>query len=248
LLYLLAKKTDLLRDRAPVLWRQSKPYSLSAFQAAWWFGLILTSFVLIWLITGQYDFSPTALILLSIGLGTSLGATVIDSNKRNEASNPQIDNNELSHLLRDKQRLETELNDLTKAKDNDKLEQKKSEYRTKIDEIKEKFPNAIGPGGTKFYLDILSDSNGISFHRFQMLIWTLALGIIFITSVLGRLAMPDFDATLLALMGISAGTYLGFKIPENNGVATEHTTIPPAQEPPKNGAITPPSDKPGEQK
>src|SRR4051812_23936811 len=42
LLYLLAKKTDLLRDRAPVLWRQSKPYSLSAFQAAWWFGLILT--------------------------------------------------------------------------------------------------------------------------------------------------------------------------------------------------------------
>jgi hypothetical protein len=26
--------------------------------------------------------------------------------------------------------------------------------------------------------------------------------------------MPEFGATLLALMGISAGTYLGFKIPE----------------------------------
>jgi len=26
--------------------------------------------------------------------------------------------------------------------------------------------------------------------------------------------MPDFDTTTLALMGISSGTYLGFKIPE----------------------------------
>jgi len=26
--------------------------------------------------------------------------------------------------------------------------------------------------------------------------------------------MPEFDNTLLALMGISSGTYLGFKIPE----------------------------------
>lgn len=26
--------------------------------------------------------------------------------------------------------------------------------------------------------------------------------------------MPEFDGTLLALMGISSGTYLGFKIPE----------------------------------
>jgi len=26
--------------------------------------------------------------------------------------------------------------------------------------------------------------------------------------------MPEFSATLLALQGITAGTYLGFKIPE----------------------------------
>jgi hypothetical protein len=26
--------------------------------------------------------------------------------------------------------------------------------------------------------------------------------------------MPEFSTTLLALMGISSGTYLGFKIPE----------------------------------
>ncbi len=28
--------------------------------------------------------------------------------------------------------------------------------------------------------------------------------------------MPEFSATLLAMLGISAGTYLGFKIPEKD--------------------------------
>jgi hypothetical protein len=31
--------------------------------------------------------------------------------------------------------------------------------------------------------------------------------------VWNRLALPEFDNTLLALMGISAGAYLGFKFP-----------------------------------
>ena len=59
--------------------------------------------------------------------------------------------------------------------------------------------------------DILSDDYGVSFHRFQMASWTLVLAIVFIQQVYRNLAMPDFDATLLGLMGISAGTYLGLK-------------------------------------
>jgi hypothetical protein len=53
----------------------------------------------------------------------------------------------------------------------------------------------------------------VDFHRFQMMTWTLILGVIFIFGVFQQLAMPKFDATLLALMGISSGTYLGFKWP-----------------------------------
>lgn len=30
----------------------------------------------------------------------------------------------------------------------------------------------------------------------------------------GNILMPEVDATLLGLMGISSGTYLSFKIPE----------------------------------
>lgn len=71
-------------------------------------------------------------------------------------------------------------------------------------------PPAVTKGS--WWLDILSDERGgVSFHRFQMASWTLVLGIVFIQQVYRSLAMPDFDATLLGLLGISAGTYLGLK-------------------------------------
>jgi hypothetical protein len=65
-----------------------------------------------------------------------------------------------------------------------------------------------------FLHDILSDGNGVSIHRFQMFAWTVILGGIFCASVYTDLSMPEFNATLLGLMGISSGTYLGFKFPE----------------------------------
>src|SRR5204862_7954738 len=74
-----------------------------------------------------------------------------------------------------------------------------------------------------FLRDVMSDNTGaISLHRFQMFVWTLVLGVIFIASVYNNLEMPEFSATLLGLMGISSGTYLGFKVPE-----TKATDIAP---------------------
>ena len=62
--------------------------------------------------------------------------------------------------------------------------------------------------------DLLAENNLISFHRFQIFVWTLILGIMFVANVYNELAMPEFSATLLGLLGISAGTYVGFKLPE----------------------------------
>jgi hypothetical protein len=64
---------------------------------------------------------------------------------------------------------------------------------------------------------MLSDEQGISLHRLQLFVWTLVLGVIFVADVYNRLSMPQFSSTLLGLMGISSGTYLGFKAPENRG-------------------------------
>jgi hypothetical protein len=65
-----------------------------------------------------------------------------------------------------------------------------------------------------FLDDLLTDENGYALHRFQMLVWSIVLFILFWSSVYRHLAMPQFDATVLGLMGISSGTYLGFKLPE----------------------------------
>ena len=77
-----------------------------------------------------------------------------------------------------------------------------------------------------FLNDVLSDAEGISLHRFQMFVWTLVLGIIFIASVYKNLAMPEFSATLLGLMGISSGTYVGFKVQEKTATDAPAGTAP----------------------
>jgi len=40
------------------------------------------------------------------------------------------------------------------------------------------------------------------------------LGVFFLARVFTDLKMPTFDATTLGLLGISAGAYVGFKVPE----------------------------------
>ncbi len=82
-----------------------------------------------------------------------------------------------------------------------------------------------GPGESGvFFRDLLSDANGITIQRFQMLVMTIALGLMFLIHVATRLTMPEFDASLLTLLGISAGTYVGLKIPEDQGGAGKAAT------------------------
>ena len=65
-----------------------------------------------------------------------------------------------------------------------------------------------------FIQDLLSDENGISFHRLQVFGWTLVFWAVFVSMLFKKVTMVDFDATQLALMGISGSTYLGFKLQE----------------------------------
>ncbi|MFC5457188.1 hypothetical protein [Prosthecobacter fluviatilis] len=61
--------------------------------------------------------------------------------------------------------------------------------------------------------DWMTEEGRYSFHRYQMLIWTLVLGVVFVVTVAKSRSLPVFDDTLLALLGISNGTYLGFRLP-----------------------------------
>ncbi len=70
------------------------------------------------------------------------------------------------------------------------------------------------PETRHFFHDILTDADGITLARLQLLIWNLVLGVIFLSRVFTDFKMPAFDVSTLGLLGISAGAYVGFKVPE----------------------------------
>jgi len=83
---------------------------------------------------------------------------------------------------------------------------------------------ATSPATTQgFFLDILSEDDNskvVGLHRFQMLVWTVVITILFWDSLYHHLGMTDLDPTWLALLGVSNGTYLGFKLrPSEQGKA-----------------------------
>ena len=100
----------------------------------------------------------------------------------------------------------------------DGLNRQLQDSRTRLAQLNQQL-QTLGPettAGTSqgLFRDILRDGSGYSFHRFQIFAWSIVLGIIFLSAVYNSLAMPEFSTTLLGLMGISSGTYIGFKFPE----------------------------------
>lgn len=92
-------------------------------------------------------------------------------------------------------------------------------YATAAAVDKDKERGAGGTGTTvakteSIFPDLLSTSGGASLHRVQFGLWSVVLMIVFIVTVYDTLAMPQFDPSLLGLMGISSAAYAGMKIPE----------------------------------
>jgi hypothetical protein len=154
LFLVLAIKSDILRDVGQRPEAGRKAYSLAQVQMGIWFFVIMTSWLLLYVVKHTFNtITETLVILMGISAGTGMGGVVIDANKG----------------------------------------------------------NAIRKS-SGFLKDILSDEYGISFHRFQIMAWTVVMVAVFIRQVVSYLTMPEFDSSLLALMGISSGTYLGIKV------------------------------------
>ena len=196
-------------------------YSLSKTQAALWFFIILASYLLIGMVTGDFSNSlnGTALTLLGIGAGTALGSAVISSSKatpeqqqvkKEAAEDAKQTYEQLTAAIAETQAAQAVP---ARAAQIPKSIATLPAQRDAAAAAKAKWSKLSGQS-THFLTDILSDANGVSFHRFQMAVWTLVLSIIFIKDVYLTLAMPTFSATLMGLLGLSAGTYLGLKIPE----------------------------------
>ena len=216
----MAKASSIIRDPCPELPPKQRPYSLGRTQMAFWFFVVAVSYVLIWMITSDLEsLTESALGLIGISAATALSAAVVGSSKRNATKS------KLQNLEKEKTVLQVKLNELgpqiaacppsTNLND---LRREEVESNARLAQVNKEIRDltaVITPRHSEgFVNDILTDADGISLHRFQIVIWTILLGFIFAASIYNNLAMPEFSGTLLALMGISGGTYIGFKFPE----------------------------------
>lgn len=171
-------------------------YSLGKAQLAFWGLMVLISFACVWIVTGTMERIPAqTLTLLGISGATGLAAAFIggDEGKRLQEQRAKLDAAIVA--------LDTATPLLSTAERDDE----RKRLQAQLAELR--------PQG--FWRDIVNDGNGPSFHRAQVVGWTLVLGVIFVNEVAAVISMPEFPETLLALMGISNITYLGFKVPES---------------------------------
>jgi hypothetical protein len=224
----LVRNTNVIREPGPPpAPGKRRPYNLGRAQMAFWFFLIYASYMAIWLVTAALDTITSSLLaLMGISAGTALGEALIDTGKDTTKAN------QLQDLTAEKQALDqgiaqtqADLDAIdpsspsaTDVANRESLVRQLTETRTRMNQIDQQLrafnSQQSAPASSGFLRDILSDSSGYSFHRFQIFAWTIVLGIIFVSSVYNNLTMPEFSTTLLGLMGLSAGTYIGFKFPE----------------------------------
>jgi hypothetical protein len=216
---LYARNSDMLRD-GPKVGDERQTYSLARVQMAWWFVLIVVGFVLIWVVTGDRDtISASLLGLMGISAATALTAVAITprGDERAAAERDRLTKIKTSAATRI-QELDAEIATTADPATVAKLQQLKADAQKEIDEaniaiaqVRNHYPSR------NLWSDIVTDDRGsVALDRFQIVVWTIVLGGIFVASVVWDLTMPEFSAILLALMGISSGTYIGFKIPQKS--------------------------------
>lgn len=234
----LAASSNLLRDTTARRNPSGRyPFSLALCQMAFWLFILIASFLFLWVVTGEYNtMTASELTLLGISASTGLAAVfinqVVSPCEPSTLSLAELQERDVEVISETRKTAETALAEALQAL-NSKREQlanpldpaaaKKEiasatkdvdRLRQRVVELKERERYFSSGGRVKqFFLDLLQERSSVDFHRFQMMTWTVILGVVFIFGVFQQLAMPKFDTTLLILMGISNGTYLGFKWP-----------------------------------
>jgi len=221
-----ARTTTLLKDSLlPQLPPRQQTFSLGRCQMAFWFALVMASFLFLLLLLDDYNtVTQQALILMGLSGATAIFAVQIDASKDTPigAANETLRAMGIKSYT-DVQTLEKEiadrklrLNATPPPTDADKvrLQTELIDRQNKLQTWLEKTAPFVSQD---FYSDLTTDINGPALHRLQVFYWTIILGAVFMIAVYRDLAMPSFSDTLLALMGVTSAGYLGFKYPEQQG-------------------------------
>jgi hypothetical protein len=190
-----------------------RPYSMARTQMAFWFLLVTTAFLAIWIVTGdtQGVVTPQAIFLIGLGAGTALAAGAVEKNKREEQAAVAGQLVDLDGQRRELVVTRAAAGPLAPPPAD--VDDRMLAVEARRAAIRRDTPDA--PTSKGFFRDILSDEDGPALHRYQHFVWTLIVGAIFGLGAYHTLALPKIDDAMLLLMGISAATYVGFKTRED---------------------------------
>jgi hypothetical protein len=203
----LAARTSIIRDGSA-----TASFSLSRTQGAWWFFAILGAFMFIVATTGDPNaaLNGTALTLIGISAATAGASAVVNASQAGEKQAAE------QHMQEQVAQQEQQVAAIAaQAQAVPAAQDQLAQANTLLARKRDLLLRLRTPFQAENFLkDILSDADGISIHRFQMVVWTLVLSFIFVKGVYNDMAMPDFDSNLLTLQGISAATFVGLKMAE----------------------------------
>lgn len=216
----MSRKSAILKDQLiPQISPDYQTYSLARTQMAFWFLIILLSFLYLLIAKGgdwTGIITSQALTLMGISVLTTGGAALVE--KIRDTPEDALNDGLKALGLRSYQDIVALRQSIADLKDKVKnAGLTASEQATLNDKILllQAYTNRISPFISQGWLkDLLTDVDGAALHRYQAFVWTVVLGGIFIYEVYTKHAMPKFDNNLLALMGISNAGYVGFKANE----------------------------------
>lgn len=207
----LTKTTPLLKDQLiPQIPPNRQTFSLAKSQVAFWFIIILSSFLYLFVKSNSLNIITSQTVaLMGISVFTAGGGAIVDNMRDTpeDAINDALKALGLSNY-QDVRTLETEIAVMEQQTLSVPAQAKLSDKRLLLQTFKNR-TKPFETGG--WFKDMTTSANGAALHRFQALVWTTVLGVIFIYQVYQTGAMPQFGDNLLALMGISNAGYVGFK-------------------------------------
>jgi hypothetical protein len=228
-IWLYGRRTTLLKDNLlPQIAPERQPYSLGRWQMAFWFVIIFNSFVAIYIARDDFNsLNPQALWLMGISAASGVSAVVVDVLKDSpaDAANRGLRALGLQNYD-DVERTRAEIAQRQALLQANPPPANAPQLAVEISDrelLLAAYERVIRPFVSQgWYKDLTTDTNGAALHRVQTLVWTIALGVVFIATVIANLTtgvathliMPQFDTSLLLLLGISNAGYIGFKYPE----------------------------------
>jgi hypothetical protein len=219
-----ARRSDIIRDPGelpappPGTPARMKAYSLARTQMAVWTFLVAGALAFLFLVTwNENTISTGVLVLIGISFGTTLMAATADrvSPTAADIALAEKDADDKAAAAKVAAVNASAETDFARKPVADKDAADKAfaaKYAAdKVASLKAGISQVPQPT-MGFLTDLLTEGTGPSFHRYQMVLFTVILAVIFVAKTASALVMPDFDTTLLGLMGISSGTYIGFKL------------------------------------